>query len=169
MQYIKQKRRTAKVGAMMLIRRIAVIVLVLEVVLVNGDRWGFVGKTGTVTRSSHSTAEIRICNTQPPLPMSYSFLAVHFLWIHSTFSSFGIMHSFIIYVVGIFGFSFSRNKAWKIPCTTTALMSSDRLWGKIIIVIFYQIIIIPLLTGVHVFIKVCLNAGMSVEIFQLNG
>lgn len=58
----------------MLVRRVVVIVLVLVLVLgvVRGGRRP-VRQAGGVTRPSHSAAEIRICNTQQPLPTSHPF------------------------------------------------------------------------------------------------
>lgn len=69
-----RKGRTAKVGAKVLVRRVVVIVLVLVLVLgvVRGGRRP-VRQAGGVTRPSHSAAEIRICNTQQPLPTSHPF------------------------------------------------------------------------------------------------
>lgn len=58
----------------MLVRRVVVIVLVLVLVLgvVRGGRRP-VRQAGGVTWPSHSAAEIRICNTQQPLPTSHPF------------------------------------------------------------------------------------------------
>lgn len=69
-----RKGRTAKVGAKVLVRRVVVIVLVLVLVLgvVRGGRRP-VRQAGGVTWPSHSAAEIRICNTQQPLPTSHPF------------------------------------------------------------------------------------------------
>lgn len=70
---IKVKGRTAKVSAEVLVRRVVVIVLVLVLVLGvvrEADR-RLVCQAGGVTRPSHSAAEIRICNTQQPLPTTY--------------------------------------------------------------------------------------------------
>lgn len=72
---VKTEERTAKVGAVkVLVRRVVVIVLVLVLVLgvVRGGRRP-VRQAGGVTRPSHSAAEIRICNTQQPLPTSHPF------------------------------------------------------------------------------------------------
>lgn len=84
----------------MLVRRVVVIVLVLVLVLgvVRGGRRP-VRQAGGVTRPSHSAAEIRICNTQQPLPTSHPFSIFINLTVRSCARCLFVLLSLFFYII----------------------------------------------------------------------